>query len=1225
MSLFKKIGATLATIVLLLVTTVFCLLFTAPGNQFIAYSANNLVAGLHIELKNGRFIYNDEFNITYRNNGIDFNAQQLKLNLYFLQCDGLCIDNLSAQSIALTLPKTAQTSDDTVTAPLEKIQLPFNIAIKNVAINRFELNHESADVSVKNFNLTAKLHESELRLKRLLIPDISIKLKQQTPSKQPSSSAILSKLPALPNINFVSPLDVVIEQFRIANTTILQNEQSYTVKNIAIQAQVKGAQVNVQQLAAHYQQWQLSTHFNGTLADNLPLTANIDVQNNENQLQLALNGSLSDLNLELTTQGQYPLTLTGHTNLQKVNYPFELKGEINSWSINRSAQILKIEDVALSATGNADDYNLNIVAHSQLDDYPQVTLNTQLTGGLTQAQLNTFNIKAKDSQATISAKVNWQNAIDVSFNGALNNLKAQYLTQAVTSDLSGEFNGTFNAQNTDWQLQMSNTELVGTVNQIPLQLASNLSIDNNFKANIDSFYLISGDSKLNISGQVDERWQLAGELVLQADKQANLPVIAQGNGHFEVTGERLTPAVALDFMVHHANFNDTSVQDVAIKGQLDSATNWQTQLSVKTGAVNVADQVIKSITVDAMGNKTKHQLNVALDAHSGELNLALNGGIEDTKWLGEITNLTVNDSKVKIANNENIAVMFNSKTGDFDVSAHCWATNDSRLCIDKLAQINNQGQLKATLNNLALKELQHLLPRNIKTKGAITADALVKWHAGALNTLNTHISSSDISATLISQEKRIKLPIETLDITASADATTGQLTARLASSVLGELNADVNISDIQAQQNLSGDITIDKVLLANLQPFIDGFEQFTGNINSAIALSGSVKEPLINGQLSIADIGLTGETLPISLQQSNINIAFDQTTATLTGQLNDQVGGSVELSGDIDWRNAQPVINVAVLGEQFFVRAQQGVDFKVSPDLNIGVANNALTLAGQVVVPYGRIMIEELPEGAVQMSDDAVIIDQSSEKEDAVPFDYKVDLKVIVKNDVKVESFGLESNVEGDLAIKMAQGTPILATGELNLVNGTYLAFGQDLVISTGQVGFSGSIEQPYLNIKAIRNPDNTADDVIAGITLTGNVEEPTLTVFSEPAMDQAQALAYLLNGQPLGEGESSSKSEMLTQLLLSQGVSRSEGVVSKVGETIGLSDVSLSSSGSGDSTKVEISGYIAPSLQVKYSVGVFDSLSEVAVRYQLLSQLYIEATSGLNQNLDILYKFDWN
>ena len=290
----------------------------------------------------------------------------------------------------------------------------------------------------------------------------------------------------------------------------------------------------------------------------------------------------------------------------------------------------------------------------------------------------------------------------------------------------------------------------------------------------------------------------------------------------------------------------------------------------------------------------------------------------------------------------------------------------------------------------------------------------------------------------------------------------------------------------------------------------------------------------------------------------------------------------------------------------------------------MSLKNNAFNLDGQVVVPWGRIAIEELPEGAVQVSDDEVIVDIEQQQSEKVPFDYAINLKVLVENDVRVDSFGLQSKVEGDINISMDQVTPMIATGELNLVQGTYRAFGQDLQIRTGQVGFSGSIDKPYLNIKAIRNPDNTSNGVIAGITLTGNVEQPSLKVFSEPAMDQAQALAYLLNGQPLDEGDSSTDA-MLTQLLLAQGVNRSEGVVSKIGESFGLSDVSLSSSGSGDDTKVEISGYVTPGIQVKYSVGIFDSLSEVAVRYQLLSQLYIEVTSGLYQNVDILYKFDWD
>ena len=501
----------------------------------------------------------------------------------------------------------------------------------------------------------------------------------------------------------------------------------------------------------------------------------------------------------------------------------------------------------------------------------------------------------------------------------------------------------------------------------------------------------------------------------------------------------------------------------------------------------------------------------------------------------------------------------------------------------------------------------------------------LNWNAGALKTLRASLNASDLTTVLTSEEDRFKLPIETLSISAFSDSQKGQLEANIESSVLGKINTHININDIQNTQALNGSINIDKILLSDLQPFLETLEQLKGDISGKVALAGTLKDPLLNGELNVNDINLEGEQLPIALQKSNINILFDKTTATIEGNLNDNQGGNVKLNGDVDWQGEQPEVNVNVQGEQFFVRAQQGVTFKISPDLKIGLANNALKLAGEVVVPYGRITIEELPEGAVQVSDDEIIVDQKTETSEKVPFDYDIDLNVIVKNDVKVESFGLESKVAGDLALKMSQGVPIIATGELNLINGTYLAFGQDLIIRTGQVGFSGSIEHPYLNIKAIRNPANTANGVIAGVTLTGNVKEPTLKLFSEPAMDQAQTLAYLLNGQPLGEGEGASSNAMLAQLLLSQGVSRSEGVVSKVGETFGLSDVSLSSSGSGDSTKVEISGYVAPSLQVKYSVGVFESLSEVAIRYQLLSQLYIEVTSGLYQNVDVLYKFDWD
>ena len=1228
MSVFKKITAAISAIFATLVVALFCLLFTAPGNQFIAYSANKAVDGLHIEIKDGRFIYNDAFNVRFTNNGLDFNAQQLKIDLFWWQCDGICIDNISAKSINLTLPKSADSQEKAAAEPLEKISLPFNIAVKNIAINKFTLEHPSANVSVNNFKLSAKAEGSKLTIKSLNIPTILVALKEQEQDAKTQTAqntqAPLTHLPALPNIEFTSPLDLAVENFEIANITIEQNEAQHVIENISLQLSVEDAVINLESLSAKYEQWQLNTHLNAELAGNLPVKGNVVLKSDEHQANLQLNGDLSNLNLNLETQGQYPLNLTATANLKQKNYPFELNGKIKQWLIDAQSNELKVRNVNLNAQGNADDYQLSLQANSQLGAYPAVDLNTQLKGSLTKATLQALSIKANESSATIKANVDWQKGIQANFNGTLANLKAQYLTDAATSDISGQFKGSFNAADDKWLLQMNNTKLSGLLNDVPLEFASNFKLDNTLKTNIDSFYLSSGTNKLALSGQVDDTWQVDGKVTLKSDEKANIPFTADGNANLKIRGNRLTPSVDLALILDRFIFNEISIDKLALKGQLDTAADWQTDVSVSVGSASVADQEVNSVKIDASGDKTDHQLTASVDTEQGSVELEVNGKINNTTWNGELSNVTLSDKKLSFSNTKNIAIMVNTQSGDFDVSAHCWASDQSKLCIDTLVQSKNLGQLNAKLSNLALEELRHFLPDSIRTRGNIAGDVELNWQSGALKTLRANIDSSDLSAVLISDEDRFKLPIETLSISAFSDSQIGKLEANLESSVLGKINTHINIDDIQNTQALNGTINIDKMLLSDLQPLIETLEQLKGDISGKVALAGTLKDPLLNGELNVSDISLEGEQLPIALQKSNINVLFDKTTATIKGNLNDNQGGKINLTGDVDWQGAQPAVKVTAVGEQFYVRAQQGVTFKVSPDLKIGLANNTLKLAGEVVVPYGRVEIEELPEGAVQVSDDEIIVDQKTEATKKVPFDYDIDLKVIVKNDVKVESFGLESKVAGDLAVKMSQGAPIIATGELNLIEGTYLAFGQDLVISTGQVGFSGSIEQPFLNIKAIRNPDTTANDVIAGVTLTGNIEQPTLKIFSEPAMDQAQALAYLLNGQPLGDGESSSSDAMLTQLLLSQGVSRSEGVVSKVGETFGLSDVSLSSSGSGDSTKVEISGYVAPSLQVKYSVGVFDSLSEVAVRYQLLSQLYIEITSGLNQNVDMLYKFDW-
>lgn len=1223
MSVFKKVTAALSTLVVAVLVTLFCVVFTAPGNQLIAYSANKLVDGLKIEINNGRFLYNDAFNFRFERDGLLLDAQQLKLDLFWWHCDGMCIDNLSARSIKLNLPASSSNSPDTSNEPLEQISLPFNIALKRLAVTEFVLSHTSANVVVNNVEIAAKAQGADIQIKNVNIPSVLIALKEQ-PGENTASSTPITELPALPNIAFMSPLNIYLEQFNIAQFTVEQNAQQNVVNNIALQMKLIGSEINVASLSANYQQWQLNTALNAKFKGRLPINGDISLKGHGYDANMQIGGDLEKLNVDIKSSESFPFELTATANLKQPNYPFSVNGGLEQWIIETASKELKITDVKLTAQGNANDYQLSLFGNSQLGAYPTVNFNSQINGSLSEANLKNLALKANESQATIQANIDWQNGVSANFSGALSSLKAQYLTDTLTSDISGQFKGAFVTSSNSWKLSMDDTQLSGLLNDVPLNFAAQFNLNDELKATVNKFNLSSGTNRLTLTGEVDQQWQINGAIALQSNDDAKLPFIANGKADLSIRGERLTPAVDLALKLEQFIYDEININKLALKAQLDTATDWQTDISVSLDSARVMNHQINKVEIVGSGDKTDHQLSASIDADAGAASFELNGKLANAIWQGELSNISVSDKTLSFENTKDIAVIIDSKTGDFDVSAHCWQSSNSKLCIDRLNQTRELGQLNVKLANLALRELKHWLPENVITRGDIAGDFAANWQAGTLKTLRANLNSSGLNAVLINEEDRFKLPIETLNISAFSDAKVGQIEANIESSVLGKVTTKVNIDDIQNKQTLNGNIQIDKILLSDIQPFLNTFEQLNGAIRGQVALAGTLKDPLLEGNLNIENINLEGEQLPVALKNSSINVAFYKSTATIEGDLNDPQGGQVKLRGNVDWQGEQPAVNMNVVGSEFFVRAQQGVVFKVSPELKISLADNALKLAGDVVVPYGRIEIEELPEGAVQVSDDEIILDQTTQNTKKAPFNYDIDLKVTVKNDVRVASFGLESKVVGDMDIKMSQDSPIIAIGELNLIEGTYLAFGQDLIIRTGQIGFSGAIDKPHLNIKAIRNPNNTADGVIAGVTLTGSVEQPNLKVFSEPGMDQAQALAYLLNGQPLGEGDSSTDA-MLTQLLLSQGVSRSESLVSKVGESFGLSDVSLSSKGSGEQTKVEISGYLAPSLQVKYSVGVFESLSEVAVRYQLMSKLYIEITSGLYQNVDILYKFNWD
>ncbi len=62
-----------------------------------------------------------------------------------------------------------------------------------------------------------------------------------------------------------------------------------------------------------------------------------------------------------------------------------------------------------------------------------------------------------------------------------------------------------------------------------------------------------------------------------------------------------------------------------------------------------------------------------------------------------------------------------------------------------------------------------------------------------------------------------------------------------------------------------------------------------------------------------------------------------------------------------------------------------------------------------------------------------------------------------------------------------------------------------------------------------------------------------------------------------------------------------------------------------GDDKQASIAGYLGDQVYNKYGIGIIEPINELSVRFYLLSRLWVETVSGLENSVDIYYSFDIN
>jgi len=717
-----------------------------------------------------------------------------------------------------------------------------------------------------------------------------------------------------------------------------------------------------------------------------------------------------------------------------------------------------------------------------------------------------------------------------------------------------------------------------------------------------------GDNRINGSGSLQQR--LAGRVDLDLPRLGQLwpGLQGQAKGRLDVSGTLAAPQGTLTLLGQQLAQEQNRIQRLDLDARLDNTQRGV--IGLKANGIRLGDTVLGTLQANGKGDIRQQALTLGLDGPQLKLALGLDGQLSKGDWRGRLASGRIQaggqDWQLQAP-----ARLQRLASGQLDFGAHCWRSGQASLCGED-QRLAPEPRLRYHLKQFPLDSLAQWLPKDFAWHGLLNADVNLDIPAsGPKGTFSIDASGGTLKVR--DKARWVDFPYQALRLDSTLAPRRIDTRLNFRGERLGELTLNARIDPLGKDKPLSGDFRLAGLDVSIARPFVPMVERLAGQLNGSGRLSGTLLAPQVNGSLLLSGGEVSGAELPVSVQDLSLQALIAGEQVQLSGGWRSGEAGRARLTGQLTWGQVLGM-DVRLQGQQLPVTVEPYATLEVSPDLSLRLIDDKLAVAGKVLVPKGNITVRELPPSTVKVSDDTVIVGHQTE-EGKPPMAMAMDIDVEVGQDkLSFKGFGLTANLLGHVHI----GDNMDTRGELSLADGRYRAYGQRLTIRRARLLFAGPIDQPYLDIEAIRQ----VDDVIAGIRLSGSAEQPTTKVFSEPAMSQEQALSYLVLGRPLGT--SGEDNNMLAEAALGLGLAGSAGITGSLASGLGIEDFQLDTEGSGNTTSVVASGNLTEKLSLRYGVGVFEPANTIALRYKLSKKVYLEAASGLASSLDIFYKRDF-
>jgi len=946
-----------------------------------------------------------------------------------------------------------------------------------------------------------------------------------------------------------------------------------------------------------------------------------------------------DLLLHLIDKGIISGNFAWNTSLSSGSANLDIK-QLNPLALDTRLQAARLNG-HLKLSGNTEKQHGIIVLEDKT-----LNLNAQLTHAAATIHLKKLRLRRNQSILIGDGKFGLGDQQRFNFNGQLAHFNLAEFIQTPESDLNAQLTLSGNlspqpAGSLSFKFEKSHFA------KHPVAGHGDIDFVNTSRAKAAVEFSI-GSNHLRAHGKIgapDDRMQLeitapvldqigfgiGGALNLQADFGTSLTLPAI---QFDLTGDKLS--LPGEHYLNHITAQG-SLQNTAVKLNLQ-ANNYRK--SDKTLA--------QQLNITIAGQQSDHQIKTMLQLNDeNKITLQAAGGLLQTDkikptyyWAGKLTELS---SSGALPLNLQAATQLEVSTNHASLDTAQLSIGKGEIRLNTTEWTPEKWHTQGRFTGISLRHGSN----TEETQGTLELGG--EWDVKAAKQLTGSLQiTREKGDWILPGELPFPLGLEQLQVTSHANngILTGELVAK--GKYIGTSRASIalplTLSDsgwtILPDAALEGQIAIEMDDISRIGALLGGNIKSGGQLDLQAKLSGTLEKPLFSGNAQGTDLTFALLDQGMHLQQGQLDANFDHNllhintfnfTSPFVPNPRDSLlakikipkkPGNLDISGTIGLVGNDSHLKIKLdhlplaLKSQHWIIASGNGEAKFS-DNTLTVDSNITADAGFLIQP---------PNNRPQLADDIVISGQSSQA--TQKFKIKLDSTIDLGNQFYLRAAGLEGQLKGALHLKTNDKNKLTSTGTIATDNAKYLAYGQQLTVERGIVNFNGPLDDPGLNVRAVRK----GLAIEAGVEISGSVRRPTIHLVSTPNVSDAEKLSWIVFGRALNSDNVDASLLLTAAESILGGQSSGEGITQQLSRTLGVDEISFrqDSSSSDNNPLTSQIGTVGKRISSRAYLSYERSLTTANIgitklTYNLTPKINVVTQAGLDSAVDVFYVFQFD